>query len=456
MTRRTRFGARLLVLALLLAGPAGAESGDGDPGLPEEAIPLATLPERPRPLLELGEQFLAPVEISEGWRLPTGAVWQPSALLWGTLRTALQGDWGRALDQAQWASRLDLFGQVSLTPTERIVASIEPFQDGTRFTGYRFGLDGASAEFVSDIDFRVETLFFEGDLGEIFPRVDRDTWWPLDLGFMVGRVPVVFQDGFLIDDRMTGIGLVQNSLQVPGTSNLRVSFLGAWSGLHRGDNSPGGHTRLFGVFSEFDRSETTWAIDLAYADGDGGSDGLFFGASAIRRVRGRLNLTLRALGSWDFGPESGAVDKGLLGVVGLSFAPRGTHDLAYLNVVGAAGHYTAAAREADRGGPLGRVGILFEAFGVGAIGAPLANDGRRVLGGALGYHKFLAGGRTQLVLELGGRADYADKQRAAVAGGLRFQQALGRHVILRIDGWVGHERISDAYGGARTELVFKF
>ena len=441
-------------LALLLCGAALAEVDEL--ALPEEPIPLAELPERPRPLLELGERFLAPVAISQGWEIPTGAVWQPSALVWGTLRSAVQGDFGRATDQAQWANRIDLFAQLSLTQTERVVASLQPFQDGNRFTGYRFGLDGANAAFVSDVDFRVETLFFEGDVGEIFPRIDRDAVWPLDLGFMVGRVPVVFQDGFLISDNMTGFGLVQNSLQLPGTSNFRISTLAAWSGLNRGDNSPGGNTRLFGLFSEFDRSDTTWAIDFAFVDGDGGSDGAFAGMSAIRRIDGRWNLTVRALGSWDLGEQSAAVDRGLLGVIGLSVAPRGTHDIAYLNLVGAVGHYTAAAREADRGGPLGRIGILYEAFGLGSIGAPLANDGRRVLGGALGYHKFLFGGRTQLVLELGGRADYADEQRAAVASGLRFQQALWQHIILRVDGWVGHSRPTDAFGGARAELLFKF
>lgn len=446
---------------LLLGLGAYAEEVGSEGGtllLPEEPIPLAVIPDPPRRLLELGNGFLEPTQISSGWKLPTGAVWQPAFLLWGTARSALQTDLGRGRDVAEWASRFDLFGELSLTETERFVVGIEPFQDGTEFTGYRLGLEGEGSEFVSSFNFTPDIAFFEGDVGELFPALDFDEIWPLDLGFMVGRVPVNFQDGFLIDDRMAAIGLVQNSIASPGASNLRISMIAAWDGVHRGDNSSGGDSLLFGLFTEFDRPHTTWAIDAVYVKGDQQSDGVFAGVSAIRRLGARWNWTTRVLGSLslDEPVESGIVEDGLLGVLGLSYTPRGTHNVAYLNLVAGAGHYTASARAADLGGPLGRVGILFEAFGLGSIGSPLANDAEQVYGGALGTQLFFDHGRTQLVFEVAGRNRFDDSRSRAAAAGMRFQRALGQRTILRFDAYGGIGKEEGVFGGGRTEIVVKF
>ncbi|MBJ20584.1 MAG: hypothetical protein CL933_14330 [Deltaproteobacteria bacterium] len=361
-------------VALISESPNVARAADADPearlGLPEEPIPLAELPECPRPLIEWGEGHLEPSQISKGWTLPTGAVWPPPFLLWGSARSAFQAETGKELDQAQWVNEFERFGQLALTSTERFVVSPEPFQGGNEFSGYRFGLDDAESEFASGFDFTPVTLFFEGAFGELFPRLDRSDGRPLDLGFMVGRVPILFQYGFLIDDRMTAFGLVQNSIPVVGTSNLRISLITAWDGVHRGDKSRGGDSLLVGLFSELDRAQATWAVDAVYVDGDHDSDGLFGGVSAIRRIRGRWNLSSRLLGSYGLGDGLVTeVEGGLLGVMGFSFAPQGTLDVAYVNLIAAAGpHYRPAARSADEGGPLGPVEILFEAPGLGSSG----------------------------------------------------------------------------------------
>ncbi|MDJ0786530.1 MAG: hypothetical protein QNK05_06950 [Myxococcota bacterium] len=451
---RSRARAWLLAAALPLLWVVGASAAD-DLSLPEEPSELESLPERPRPILELGSGYLEAEPIPLGFRLPGGAVWQPQLLVWGTLRSALQAETGGDVDRAEWATRFDLFGQLSLTPTERLVIGIEPFQDGTDFTGYRFGVDGEEASWVSGLEVDVDSLFFEGDLGELIPRLDRDEWWPLDLGFMVGRVPVVLQDGFLIDDRMTGFGLVQNSILATGSSNLRVSLLAAFRGVNRGRGESGADSRLVALSSELDRSEATWSLDLVYVDGASGTDGFFGGLSGIGRFLGRWNWTARLLGSTGVGGSSDEVGDGVLGVLGLSVAPRRTHDVAYLNLVGSVGEFTAASRSPDRGGPLARIGILFEAPGVGSIGSPFSNDADHLIGAALGYQKFFQGGRRQVVLELGARSRYDAGDGDALGMGLRFQQALGRRFILRVDGYGGTRSGHGGFAGGRAEIVLK-
>ena len=55
--------------------------------LTEEHIPLQLegFPERPKYLLELGNPYLGTGRIKPGIQLPTGAVWQPSLIVFGTL-----------------------------------------------------------------------------------------------------------------------------------------------------------------------------------------------------------------------------------------------------------------------------------------------------------------------------------------------------------------------------------
>ncbi|WP_230379703.1 hypothetical protein, partial [Microbacterium sp. ZXX196] len=55
-------------------------------------------------------------------------------------------------------------------------------------------LDGLNAD--------IQTLFFEGDFGEIFPNLDPYDVHRYDIGFSIGRQPVSFQQGLLINEDM--------------------------------------------------------------------------------------------------------------------------------------------------------------------------------------------------------------------------------------------------------------
>jgi hypothetical protein len=136
-------------------------------------------------------------------------------------------------------------------------------------------------------------------------------------------------------------------------------------------------------------------------------------------------------------------------------------DLVYLNGFWGLDSFTSAARGATAGGPLGRVGILNAAVGLGRYGAPLSNQADHAAGGALGYQMFFGElRRQQLLFEIGGRAPTErptlPREQAAYGIGARYQHAFGRRTVLVLDAFgVSRHRTDDSFGG-RMELLVKF
>jgi hypothetical protein len=62
----------------------------------------------------------------------------------------------------------------------------------------------------------------------------------------------------------------------------------------------------------------------------------------------------------------------------------------------------------------------------------------------------------QLVLEIGGRQDTNRVHEAALGLAARYQQAMGQHWILILDGFVSKQERLDPATGARLELLTKF
>ena len=445
------------LFAPLLALAVAAEESKSK--LPEEPIPLQTVPSRPKPLLELGEPFLGSGTLAKGFTLKTGATWQPSFLLWGRMRSALFVVEDREESHtSEWGNRLDVFAQLSLTSTERVVFSVRPLDESSEFTGYVFSPDdghGGQTMFDSTID----TFYFEGDLSELFPNLDPTDSKALDFGFSVGRQPLFFQDGMLIADSIDSVGVVRNAIYFPGFNSFRITGLFGWGNVNRGGNNtidPG--ARVVGIFTEGDTSVYTIAADLVYVRSDATSgDGVFAGLSAVRRFGGRVNATLRGLASRALGDETPTTGSGVLLTSELSLTPHATRDIAYFNAFASLGSYTPAARAARLGGPLGRMGILFEGSGIGAYGAVLSNRSEDVWGLVGGYQKFFNAERGQIIFEIGSRAETRDGDvEPQVAFGTRFQHAMGRRLVVRLEGFaVGRESSKPRYG-ARTEIMLAF
>ena len=275
--------------------------------------------ERLKPLLELGDPFLGNGMIRPGIKLPTGQMIQPWFLLFGTFRSALQSFDNGDKNTSEWASRLDLHGNINLSGTERILFSMRPLDRETGdYSGYNFSPDNEDKGWEQEFNGRLTQLFFEGEIGEIFPGLDPTDSGTLDVGFSVGRQPVLIQNGILVDDTIDMVGITRNSVVFDGISNLRVTGVYGWNHINRGNNdlidnpSNDNSAQLFGLFSEADTAwNNTLSLDLIYVDDTGDEDAWYVGAASTQRF-GFLNTTFRVNASIPLHEESAETSAGVL------------------------------------------------------------------------------------------------------------------------------------------------
>jgi len=447
-----------LALAGALLGPSTV-LGASENRLSDQPIPLqtATFPKRPEPIVEIGQNpFLGPGFIYPGFISPTGAVWQPVFIAYGTLRSSYQTfDSGPAAQLSEWSNRLDLFGNLYLTPTERILASIRPLDRDGRFSNFTFK-DPTQEGWHNSNNGNLRTLFFEGDFGELFPTLDPTDRRSLDYGFAVGRMPISLQDGIMFNDGLDGIGLTRSSLFLLGSNAAHVTAFYGWSDVHHGARKDL-TAQVFLLSAAADYSVATVEADFAYVPSRNRAigDGLFAGFAYIARL-GKISSTTRVNFSRAIHKETADIQNGALWFQQLNYQPAHTHNNLYLNLFAGFDSYRSAARSPEAGGPLGQAGLLFAAVGLGRYGAALGNTADRSMGGSVGYQMFFKQRRQQLNIEVGERqrTDRAKSRTAAV--GARYQHAFGRHVIWQLDGFTSTNQVAPDGYGFRSELQYKF
>ncbi|MGK0481524.1 MAG: hypothetical protein ACJAQ3_001501 [Planctomycetota bacterium] len=452
-------GPGLSVATPVFLGTDESHSGAGgeDPlRLSDRYLPLQIddVPDRPKPLLELGNPFMGSGELQNPITLPTGAVWSPSLLVWGNFRTGVAAIDRGEPDSSEWANRLDLFAEARLSPTERIVVGLRPFDKNGEFSG--FDLDDGEDRDGANLD--VRTLFFEGEFGEIFPNLDTEEKRALDFGFGLGRQPLNFQDGILINDIMDSVTVTRNSLRFWGASNFRATALVAWDDIERGGNIEDDNATVFGILTATDLVDNYLEIDVVATTSNNAAagDGIYAGIGSTQRI-GSMNSTFRLNVSKALDDGSAAVDDGVLLTSILSWVPHHTEDNFYVNSFIGVDNFTSAARSPVAGGPLANVGVLFAATGLGTVGAPISSVAREVAGGAVGYQQLFNHGRSQMIYEVGGRVSTdSDAKTDTIALGGRYRRALGHHTVLTLDAFAGNDEIDDEFFGGRVEFLFKF
>jgi len=408
-----------------------------------------------------GNPFLAPGPLYGGVEIPTGAVWQPVFIIYGEARTAVQSFNNGFGTTSEWVNRLDLFGNLYLTPTERVVIGFRPLDRDGNFSGYEF--EGDDEGFFDALNGNIRTLFFEGDFGEIFPGLDRNDTRNLDYGFSIGRQPLSFQEGILINDFIDSIGITRASLFTLGSNAARITVLAGYNQIHRGDNRRDSDAYIYGLLTAFDYDKTTIEVDFVYVDGADitGGDGVYGGVGDTRRI-GEWNSTVRINGSYALGDGSDAIDSGAVLTSQISRTMTFNDDIFYFDSFYGTGNYTSAARDPSVGGPLGIMGILYAATGLGDFQAPLGNQVGESVGFAAGYQHFLSDQRGSIISEIGGRVSTSDGGENSLGFALRYQKPFGQHSILQLDAFVaGYDddlrpTRNDVGYGLRCEWRVKF
>jgi hypothetical protein len=371
------------------------------------------LPERNPPIYEWNLPFLGPGNIISGFKSPTGAVWQPAFWVFGSVQSSAGVINDGINPTREYASaRVEINGNLQLTPTERIVIGFTPLSQGGNLGTGLLHVDGQGTNFVNALNPNVQTLFFEGDTRQLFPGIDSNDRNGLDFGFAIGRQWISFQDGVMINDNIQALGITKDTIQIPaiGTQDMRVTGLFGWADIRRNDTFPDPSAYLLGVFTETDFRKSTVDVDFSYVSSNNprdpygvqrGGSGAYFGASATQRF-GLINSTFRIDTSSALDGTGTAVDNGALFLAEFSRTMPGSTNLLYANFFATAGDYTSAARSGQVGGPLERVGILFAPLAASLAGSPIPGDANHAFGGALGYQMFF-GIRNQLTLEIGGK-----------------------------------------------------
>ena len=428
--------------------------------LSDAPIPMKTdeeMPQRVAPLVEIGGAFLGTGNIPSGFELPGGSVWIPQLWVYGNVRTAMN-----YIERENNSDIGDLVVQptinfnLKLTGTERLFLQMRPLDTPKGFTGYRFeGNKGDETQYNASL----RSLFFEGDIGEMFPKLDPEDQKALDFGFSVGRQPIFFQEGMLINDTMDALSLVRDTIIFPGLIDTRFTGLWAWNNISRNDNANDDDASLYGLFIETDTRKSTIAFDVAYVDSNNanGGDGLFLGASSVQRV-GNFNTAVRAMQSIAMNDETPQVADGTLFFGEFSTEPTASHDVLYLNGFLGLDSFSSAARGEQAGGPLGRTGILFANPGIGRTFAPLGSNSDEAFGGALGYQMFFNDDSTQIVAEVAGILSDASTARVqdGYGLGLRLQQKFMNRFLFVIDSFYTRREVAKDAVGARLELTVQF
>lgn len=363
-------------------------------------------------------------------------------------------------EQSVVAARLNLDMDLALTATERIHAFVRPLDRNGVFTRYQIS-GGVEDEFFDELDFALDTLFFEGDLGAMTQgwtgRINS-----IDLPIALGRVPLFAQNGIWLDDAFNGLamGITAKNSPALDISNMDLTlFAGFKQVTTAAVSNSNDNAKVFGLAGFADARKGYVEVGYGYIDADD-SDQSYHNLTAAftRRYQGRLANSVRLIGNFGQSAATKTAD-GVLVLVENSLIPRrgvnaipGPVNLVpYFNLFAGFDTPQPLARAADSGGVLKNTGINFESDGLTAY-PTLDASGKESYGGALGV-EYLFSLERQIVLE----GSVVERMGDSVLGsqyalGARYQHKISNAWIVRLDamhGW--RQGLKDVYG-ARVEV----
>lgn len=416
-----------------------------------------------RPAVELGRRLydVGPYEPDSGRQF----------LVYGDWKTAIARNDGGAVKTDVLATQLILEFDFKLTATERIHATMRPFDKDGRFTRFIFNQeneidplaveDGSQEEFDADFD----AFFLEGDLGLLAAAATgREN--DVNLPFAVGLIPVVIQNGIWVDDAFEGFAVTLVAMNSPSLdiSNADVTF---FVGFEEVDTPAfadpnASNTKIYAVAAFIEANEGFWEAGYGFVETD--LQDLSYHNVTVAfssRYGGFLSNSIRVIGNFGQEPETRDLRTadGTLTLIENSWISSSPYTFVpYLNLFFGVDRPQSLARAGGAGGILKNTGINFETDGL--TGFPKLDDtGQDAYGGALGFVQLFSLNQ-QLVIEVAhveprNKLEGVAPRQAQRAFGIRYQIPLSKAWIFRTDAMAAELGDTDV-SGIRFELRLKF
>lgn len=362
-------------------------------------------------------------------------------------------------EQAAVAARLNLDMDLALTATERIHAFVRPLDKNGSFTRYQFRGPNED-EFVDEFDFKLDTLFFEGDVNQMREGLT-NAQTTFDLPFAIGRVPMFTQNGIWLDDAFDGLAFAITARSNPrlDISNMDFTFFAGFDQVNTAADLSG-DAKVFGMAGFADARKGYFEYGYGYIDADN-KDLSYHNLTAAFTKRYRLSNrvgvanSVRLIGNvGQQGPIKTA--DGVLLLLENSFLRSDPSFLVpYFNLFAGFDTPQPLARNADGGGVLKNTGINFESDGL--TGYPTLDARAQDSWGAAAGLEKLWGISQQLVVE----AAVVQRMSSSTLGdqyalGIRFQRPINNAWIFRADAMHGWRQGQQDVYGVRVELRRKF
>lgn len=417
-----------------------------------------------RPWIEYGLPFYdrGPIPPSEHWCGCTNPV-QQKFYVYGDWRTGAAHIENAAGADQVIATRLNLELDYWITSTERLHMFSGPLQDGAQFFRYQ---DGRLFGELNLWDANTDTLFFEGDLGQMLGGWNGE-YAAFDMPVTVGLIPMLFQNGTWMLDAFWGAAVTLPARNNPALdwSNYDITFFAAADQVSTdafaGDNHAGS---LLGATTFIEARGGYFEIGYAYVGDDRPADRDYhnLGVSYTRRYLGKVSNSVRVIvNAGQRGPKNLRTADGVLLLVENSLITSQPYNvIPYLNFFAGMGQPQPAARAAAAGGVLFNTGILFQVDGL--TGYPtLDATAQNTVGAAAGIDLLAPDFDQQLILEAAvlhanSRQAFRNAPGDQFGLGMRWQLPLTNAWLLRVDamhGWLDNAR---DVSGVRGELRWKF
>jgi hypothetical protein len=391
----------------------------------------------------------------------------PRMYLYGDYRSAVAYNAQNGADQGVLAHRINLEWDLWLTATERFHVFTGPLQRDNDFQ--RVVFDDGRGEFFDELDLfdtDTDTAFFEGDLGYMIGGWT-GRYAPIDLPITAGLIPLLFQNGYWMEDAIVGAAATIPARNSPWLdwSNVDVTFFCGFDQVTSPafDNDQSG-AHVFGATTFIEAKGGYIEAGYAFLD-DTDNPGRSYNNVGVSYTRRYLNLVSNSMRAIVNAGQNGPVDdrtaEGVLLIAENSFlTPWPYNVIPYVNAWVGFGDPQSVARAGAAGGVLRQTGILFETDNL--TGYPtLDATGNDTYGAAIGLDLIAPEFTHQLIIEAAVLQVFGDPATRNAPGdqygaGIRYQVPISNATLLRFDVMHGWFENTDDASGARAEFRWKF